>query len=508
MAEGEIGPAEVRAKRDLLEKAAASDSPLESLKDALSDGHITIEEFNKLRTMVPEQGTKAPPSEPTTEPLPGPTPESIESKEEAEKAEKAEVDMRDKERKRVLEIDSRIDSIKRELHDRVLRWSVVQELHKEKNNLLKEKEELLAKLPQREEAGVEEKPLTVRDEVGEINKALNQKYNKLHQEVSVIDRRPLEEEIDRLEKEKKNLEKGERGATLWSWLKERGKSMMEIPVRGELKQAEALRFGTKYAAGLAETYGTLIEKEDVEEISGNIQETNEKNGIVLSEQELKEALDSAVEKRIKANDEQVERNVAYVTDVLRERMVKTRGQATAEKVLTPDKIEKIQNELRKRMNGLRSEQVTLDTKDFTKLLRNNLDRYWWLRYGYALTEALLARKIISFVAGKVFGAKIIPIESPGFIEGGVSPISPDQLSQLYMDPGENPWAMSKEIAARTGLENPTSQQLQAIDQAFVKQNGISVEKWGISGNKPDTSLPSGWYMVSDAVKQATEFLSK
>lgn len=522
LAEGEVGPAEVRAKRDLLEKVAISDNPLESLKDALSEGFISPEEFKKLKALVPEQRLQSsqPPISPETPP--SPTADTDKPKEASpiippilpEDREPATPDLAEssaeEKRKRLTEINARIAEISRRFREEVIQgWSNVQKMHKERASLEMEKTKLIGekepeKTPEQELSFSEQ----VGRRVGQINEELDKKYHTLYQEVAVIERRPLEEEIRSLENERKNLEKGGRGFSLWKWVKERGKSLMEIPVRGEIKQAEMIRFGTKYAASLAETYGTLIEKEDTLEIDENIREMAEKQGVELSEEEFKDAFDTALKKRIDSNNDQVRRNVDYVVDVLLEQLVKARGQATAEKVLTPAKIEEIKNGLRSKMNELKNSQVSFDAKEFSKLLRKTLDKYWWLRYGYALGEILTARGIVSFVGGKLFGTKILPFASPDDIGAGAGIVSPEQLTQLYMEPGENSWTMAKEIAKKVGLENPTANQIQAIDEVFVKQNGIAVEKWGIKGIMPDISTPPGWYQTSNAVKKALEFFPK
>jgi len=504
LAEGEVSPAEVRAKRDMLEKAATSDNPLESLKDALSEGIISPEEFKKLKVLVPEQ--ESPPSLSSQETVPEPPV----SPKDSESAKSDLTESPEEKQKRLTEINTGIAEITRRLREEVIQgWHNVQKMHKERAGLEAEKAKLLEgkeskKTPEQEVPFSEQ----VGQRVGQINEELDKKYHTLYQEVTVIDRRPLEEEIRSLENEKKNLEKGERGFSLWKWVKERGKSLMEIPVRGEIKQAEMVRFGTKYAANLAETYGTLIEKEDALEINENIREMAEKQGVELSEEEFGDAFDTALKKRIDGNDDQIRRNVDYVVDVLLEQLVKARGQATAEKVLTPAKIEEIKSGLRSKMNELRNGQVSFDAKEFSKLLRKTLDKYWWLRYGYALSEILTARGIMSFVGGKLFGAKILPFASPDDIGVGAGIVSPEQLTQLYMDPRENSWTMAKEVAKRVGLESPTADQIQAIDEVFVKQNGIAVEKWGIKGAVPDIFTPLGWYQTGDAVKKALEFLPK
>lgn len=331
--------------------------------------------------------------------------------------------------------------------------------------------------------------------------------------------------FDREKKVKQPSEVGPKTtkATLLSWFKERGKSLLEVPVRGEVRQAEMLRFGTKYSANLAETYGTLIQKEMPEldpdaaqEIAKEVMDQNGKPASEISIEEFNQAVETAVKKRVEANDDQVNRNIGYVIDVIRERLVKSRGQATAEKVLTPEAIKKIEDELRLKMNELRKGQIVLDTKNLAKFMRENLDKYWWLRYGYAISEALLARKLISFMVGKIAGiagAKetlVLPdlTDSPDLIPEDIGPISPEGMEKIYMDPGDNPWTISKQITNSVGLENPTPEQLKAIDTSFVKQNGISVSKWNISGATPDIKLPPGWYFTSDAFKTAGEFLIK
>ena len=56
---------------------------------------------------------------------------------------------------------------------------------------------------------------------------------------------------------------------------------------------------------------------------------------------------------------------------MRQEFVKVRGQEAADRILNPEKVKQIEDELKSRLNQLRSPQVVKDVENILELLKKN-----------------------------------------------------------------------------------------------------------------------------------------
>ena len=360
--------------------------------------------------------------------------------------------------------------------------------------------------------------------IKEIENILVEKYRILYQEVSVIDRRSLEEEIKKLEDEKSRLEKelespegkvgkswgdrirgvfgrrkaeissvstsaepeqqtttaveqpqaeqeGSKRGTVLGWLAERGKGILSAGV-WEVRQAWRFQRGTKFAANDLEALSKLVHVENADEAQGKANEIlelmRENNITTVTASEFLNIANQVTYEKAAENNDRIDYMIKNAMDALKDRVAKYRGQATAETVLTPENLKNAEADLRTQLNKFRDGATMKDVESFAKVMRDNMDKKWWLRYVYAPLEAsLLGYLGYTYLPWSRWfgGGDLIP--------GGEDiAVSPEESGQRYLD--HNMWEESREHLKELGVENPTNQEIQAVDSAAAQENNIRV----------------------------------
>ena len=361
--------------------------------------------------------------------------------------------------------------------------------------------------------------------IKEIENILVEKYRILYQEVSVIDRRSLEEEIKKLEDEKSRLEKelespegkvgkswgdrirgvfgrrkaeissvstsaepeqqtttaveqpqaeqeGSKRGTVLGWLAERGKGILSAGV-WEVRQAWRFQRGTKFAANDLEALSKLVHVENADEAQGKANEIlelmRENNITTVTASEFLNIANQVTYEKAAENNDRIDYMIKNAMDALKDRVAKYRGQATAETVLTPENLKNAEADLRTQLNKFRDGATMKDVESFAKVMRDNMDKKWWLRYVYAPLEASLLGYLgyTSYLLWSRWfgGGDLIP--------GGEDiALSPEESGQRYLD--HNMWEESREHLKELGVENPTNQEIQAVDSAAAQENNIRV----------------------------------
>ena len=339
---------------------------------------------------------------------------------------------------------------------------------------------------------------------------------------------PVSPEAGPTLKDRANVAMIVRSNQLNGWFKERVKSLFipvgkkDIPIPtiigGETQQAEMLRQGTKQAAHTAEAYSDLIKKEitinDTEEINKELREIEKRTGRTLIPLEYGPAFQASLEVRVQENDSYIETIVAETLNKLRDSLAKARGQATSENVLTQARQEEIGNDLRTRLQDLRKNRVAIDAKSFTKLMREVLDRRYYLRYFYDISKVLAFLGIAFY---RSMGDGSVPQPGMPGPEAGLPPApigeSPD-IQMRWMD--DHLWQEATEILNEEGVTNPTNGQIQAVDNALSVANNVKVIDpstgqaiWPdtINGEVIDRIMQAGPVDATEAVKLARDIAS-
>ena len=359
----------------------------------------------------------------------------------------------------------------------------------------------------------------IKGRISEIDKLLKEKYGILYNEVSVIGRSPLEEEIRSLENEKARLEKelespegkvgktwgdsirnafkrrkkeivltaepvagqaepkpklkseGSRQWTALGWLAERGKGILSAGI-WEVRQAWRFQKGTKLSAEDLKEASKLIQVEDEAEgdrIYNEIHDLMRENNITtVTAPEFLDIAKKVTGGKAAENSAKIDRMIETAIEKLKEKVVKYRGQATAETVLTPENLKAVETDLRAQLNKMRDGATLKDVENFAKIMRDNMDKKWWLRYVYAPLEAsLLGYLAYTYLPWSSWlrGGDIV-------LDSGDVDLPTEEVSQRYMD--HNLWQESREHLKELGVDNPTNSEIQAVDSAAAQENNIRV----------------------------------
>ena len=153
-------------------------------------------------------------------------------------------------------------------------------------------------------------------------------------------------------------------------------------VIGEVRQAEMMRKGTAFAANNAEAMSQLIKTEwnidnpdAIQEIVNEVLKTEKKTGISLTNEQFGELIGQVSKDRKEANDDEKNYIIKNTIEDLKANLAKARGQATSEAVLTQENLVQVEAEMKTELNKLSDAALVRDTKDFAKVMRNNLDKY-------------------------------------------------------------------------------------------------------------------------------------
>lgn len=302
--------------------------------------------------------------------------------------------------------------------------------------------------------------------------------------------------------------KGSKQWTALGWLAERGKGILSAGI-WEVRQAWRFQRGTKIAANDLEALSTSLNIENADEAQEKANEMlrmmKENNITTVMASEFVDIAKKVTYEKAAENNERIDYIVKNALDELKERVAKYRGQATAETVLTPENLKAVEADLRMELNKFRDGATIEDVKGFAKVMRDNMDKYWWLRYVYAPLEASLLGYL---------GYHYLPwsrwLSGSDLIPGGEDiNLSPDDAGQRYMN--HNLWEESREHLKELGVDNPSNEEIQAVDSAAAQENNIRVVNpetnqtlWPetAGGHTKDISMMKGLIKWSSAHKAA------
>ena len=294
-------------------------------------------------------------------------------------------------------------------------------------------------------------------------------------------------------------EREPRKASVWSWLKERGKGVLTFGL-WEFHQAERFRSQTKEVANDTDALVTLIQQErnlSLEEAEKEAWETVEelkKNNLDISASEFYQANKDITERKRKENNDEIEYIIKNAGNELVDRLAKYRG-FKGEDVLTVENKLAFEADLRGELNKMRDGAMRKDFVNFAKLMRRNLDREWWLRYVWGTTEALWGFMGVMFVTAKIeaiAAAKLLAAEkAAGAVKSGTGAIEQMFTQKMH----ENIWTTLKEMARNSpqhlNLDNST---LQELSQKVLDSNGMFEKEWvsqAVEGLRSSRVLPEG-----------------
>lgn len=404
-------------------------------------------------------------------------------------------------------------------------------------------EDTKAELAERKEAETDAKRREdITKRINEINKLLSEKYR-----IYILDEK-LREEVRALENEKARLEEelgspegkvgktwGERirnvfkrrkeeiaavpiteqtetkpeGSSQWSalgWLAERGKGILSAGI-WEVRQAWRFQRGTKLSAENLEQGSKFIQVEDEAEgdrIYNEIHDLMKENNITtVTAPEFMDIAQKVTAEKATENNARIDVLVKNTIENLKEKLVKYRGQGTAETVLTPENFAAIEADLRTQLGKMRGGATLKDVKNFAKVMRDNMDKKWWLRYVYAPLELSLLGYL---------GYTYLPwsrwLSGVDIISAGED-MPMEEAGKRYMD--NNLWEESKEQLKELGIDNPTNAEIQSVDSAAAQENNIRVANpdtgqtiWPETegGQTKDTSMMKGLVKWGAAHKAA------
>ena len=292
---------------------------------------------------------------------------------------------------------------------------------------------------------------------------------------------------------------------VWSWVKERVKTILLDGglVIGEVRQAEMMRKGTKYAAANAEAMSTLIKTEwnvdnpdAVQDIVNEALKVERKTGIRMDNDNLGGMIDKVSGDRKEANDDEKDYIIKNAIEDLKSNLAKARGQATSETVLTSENLAKVQAEMRNELNKLSDAALVRDVKGFAKVMRDNLDKYWWLRYLYGATEL----GVLGWMGYQWLNKDTMTIANVAkpklSIPEQLAPKDVPDETRLMLD---HYWGVAKRLWAEHGVSNPTDSQIMSVDKVLALDNNVAVPEWGIKGGLLHTKLPVHWVLVKGGV---------
>ncbi|MEK7603769.1 MAG: hypothetical protein AAB461_01455 [Patescibacteria group bacterium] len=349
----------------------------------------------------------------------------------------------------------------------------------------------------------------ITNRIDEIDKLLTGKYGT---STFVIGRESLKEEIRALENEKASLEnelgspegkvgkiwgnriknvfkerreqietkspvvsevepEGSRQWTALGWLAERGKGILSAGI-WEVRQAWRFQRGTKLSAKHLEEGSKFIQVEDeaeADKIYNEIHDLMKENNITtVTAPEFMDIAQKVTAEKAAVNNARIDLIVEATVKNLKERLVKYRGQGTDETVLTPENLKLVEEDLRTQLGKMRSGATLKDVNNFAKVMRDNMDKKWWLRYVYAPLEAsLLGYLAYSYLPWSSW------LRGGNMITGGEDINLPaEEAGQRYMD--NNLWEESREQLKEIGIDNPTNTEIQSVDSAAAQENNVRV----------------------------------
>ncbi|KKT42249.1 MAG: hypothetical protein UW28_C0003G0030 [Parcubacteria group bacterium GW2011_GWA2_44_13] len=256
--------------------------------------------------------------------------------------------------------------------------------------------------------------------------------------------------------------------------KKTGKELAEVAKeiqsrRGLLTYPEAFELHNKLAAG--EKLGESVTREKIDKI--------------------------ACEIKRERNLKYINAVLQYADHALQERLKGYSDAKGTQLQLDPERRRAMLGELGKKLVAMQDSPKSADAKEFSKIIKDNLNPKYWTRYAYGgLEAALWAVGIWWYTSGSESALVKGPVKymAPSGSEGAPS--------KLTLNAGDNPWNALKEWLQQNGIPNPSDMQVQATDTIVSHSTGYGVTPWDIAGSPLDTQLPVGYELdVSEAARQ-------
>lgn len=284
------------------------------------------------------------------------------------------------------------------------------------------------------------------------------------------------------------------GQEVRGWFAERAKGFVGGFGWWEAHQAEKFRLGTKKTGEEAKIQAKLLEQEAglLDEEEARIEAYEIEEGRAEQEKDWvdnygaapKEArrlavnfLSEKISGRKREYNKKVEDKIIVLALKNLEASLKNKSWLEQYKaahggaVITPEKMQLVEQKMREEMGKLRKGQMKKDLVDFVKLSRQALDKNWWSRYIYAGLDAVLAGLMLKWVAGKYFGGKVITAAGEKVIEGAGG-----QTAQLAVETGlkDTIWVEAKRMLVEQGISNPTEAMIQEVSTSIAQDSGVEV----------------------------------
>lgn len=266
----------------------------------------------------------------------------------------------------------------------------------------------------------------------------------------------------------------------WGWIKERLKGVATLGF-WEFHQAEKFRSATKKIGkelGASQKGIEATENLTYEEARAEAEKMEQMmKAVEIVKGRKSEATAEEYERMSKAiTGEKLSKNNSLIEEILKkaettlsEKLAKYKNEFGKEVLNEKSKTKLLEN-IKKALYERQLGQVEKDSKELTKLVRDNLDPKYWRRYIYGGVElaldAVLIKLILGGVAAETAGVKTIALD-------------------------KTIWHTTSEFLAQHGITNPSNAQILEASKIVAEQNGVAVKVWGISGQMIDTALPKG-----------------
>ena len=302
-------------------------------------------------------------------------------------------------------------------------------------------------------------------------------------------------------------EREPRKASVWSWLKERGKGVLTFGL-WEFHQAERFRSQTKEVANEAKALATLLQQErnlSLEEAEKEAWETVEelkKNNLDISASEFYQANKDITERKRKENNVEIEYIIKTAREALHTKLgigkgafKEYRGWAGND-ILTLENKLAFEADLRGELNKIRDGAMRKDFINFAKLIRRNLDQGWWVRYVWGTAEAIwgfVGVQILMLKWEAIQAAKLLATEKAaiGGAEAGITAAQESLMGHLQ----HSIW----QDLANSGV--PTEQLPDLVKQVLNSNTLSDRILEGVRGGLDAWKLPSNFVIDYGSISQ-------
>lgn len=288
----------------------------------------------------------------------------------------------------------------------------------------------------------------------------------------------------------------------WAWERTKGLATFGY---WEVHQAERFRSSTKKTAETANLLVSQIQKERNLSLEDALAEAEQIKATLGGEEGLVDAESKDINKisteitarKVIENNAKVGEIIVHTIADLEDKLRKYKG-VSGQEVLTDEAKNKIAIDLQGRLNGMRGSYIGTDAKEFSKMMRENLEPDWWKRYVYAGLELALDSTVV------YLGAQLF---TPKFVAAKAGTAGAKGATEVALK--DTIWAEAKRQLVSNGVTNPTDAQIQQIATKFCQDSGVKVMKGGqllwsktAGGAAIDTILSKGFVVkIAGGLKQ-------